>query len=242
MLLRLTIGLLGLLPGILLAQGQSPVDITAEPHHHLIFENDKVRVFTVTLEPHQATSLTRHPNNFLVITPDTSEVASWAEHESGVITYHYDKNDIRFFFGGKAEALRNDTATEYHNLTIEFLDPKVTTYGYQAGSGRWQYGSNTLPAPVDPNAKFANVMPLGIVKVKDVQLLPNDAYPAPETDASEMIVALSDIELKNGDDQRIRKSRGELAWIGPTRETKLMNHGEDAARFVLVEFREEPQK
>ena len=133
-------------------------------------------------------------------------------------------------------ALRNDTPNEYHNLTVEFLNPKVTTYGYQADAGKWEYGSSSLPPPVDSQAAFNHAMPLGEAKVRDVQLLPDDEYPAPETEADELFIPLTDIELKTVDD-RIRKAAGELLWIPAGRKKKLINNSATPARIVVLELR-----
>jgi hypothetical protein len=222
-------------PTLLLAQDPTPADITSEPHYHLLLENEKVRVFAVTVGAHESTPLVRHEHNFLVITPDDSEIASWAEGQAGVITYRYNRNDIRFFYGGPARALRNDTPNEYHNLTVEFLNLKVTTYGYQADAGKWEYGSSALPPPVDSQAAFSDVMPLGEAKVKDIQLLPDDPYPVPEAEVDELFVPLTDIELKTAD-ERIRKSAGELLWIAAGRKKKLINNTATPVRIVVLEL------
>jgi hypothetical protein len=218
------------------AAAQNVVDLSEDSHYHLLLQSDKVRVFALNVGPHTETALVRHPNNYLVIHPQESEVAAWNEGESGVVTQRFLQNDIRFYFGGKPRAIRNDGATEYHSLMIEFLNPKVTTYGYQAGSGRWTYGSDTIPPPVDPRAKFATVMPLAEATVKDIQLLPDDAYPAPEKDADELIVALTDVDFKIPE-KRIRKSKEDLIWIASGRQSPLANNSSDPSRFVLIELR-----
>ncbi len=227
--------LLFLLSGMLPAQQQVLVEITAEPHHNLMLENDSVRAFAVTIRPHEATELTRHEHNFLVVTFQDSEIASWAEGEAGVLTYRFHANDIHFYFGGRARAMRNDTSSEYRNVTVEFLNPKVTTYGYQSNMRRWQYGGNTLLPPVDPNAKFANRMPLGEAVVKDVQLLPGDEFPAPEKGIAQLLLALSDRQLLVGK-EKVHSSVGEVSWIPAERATKLINSGTEPARFVIVEL------
>jgi hypothetical protein len=219
----------------LLAQPQAPIEITAEPHHHLLLENESVRVFAVTIPPREGTDLTRHDHNFLVVTLQDSEIASWAEGEAGVLTYRFRANDIHFFFGGRARAMRNDTSSEYRNLTIEFLNPKVTTYGYQSNTRRWQYGGNTLLPPVDPTAKFANRMPLGDAVVKDVQLLPGDEFPAPDKGIAQLVIALSDLQLSAGK-EKIQRDIGEVAWVPSERVEKFVNKGTQPARFVVVEL------
>jgi len=217
------------------AQQQTVIEINDEPHHQLILENECVRVFAVTIPPRQGTDLTRHYHNFLVVTFQDSEIASWAEGEAGVITYRFRANDIHFYFGGRARAMRNDTSSEYRNLTVEFLNPKVTTYGYQTNTRRWQYGGNTLLPPVDPNAKFANRMPLGKAVVKDVQLMPNDEFPKPDEGIAQLLIALSDVQLSAGK-EKIQKDFGGVAWVPAEKAEKLMNQGTQAARFVVVEL------
>jgi quercetin dioxygenase-like cupin family protein len=224
------------LAGFLAAQTENVVDIADESHHHLLLENEKVRVFEVDLPAHQSTPHTRHDHNYIVITVEDSEVASWAEGQSGVITYQYQQNDIRFFFGGPARALRNDTPYTYHNLTIEFLNPKVTTLGYAPKDKRWEYGSSALLPPADPQKAFANTMDLGEAKVKDVQLLPDDVYPEPEKDVDELLIALAEVELKKGA-ERIRKSQGEALWIPAGRKIKLVNDATVPARMVIMELK-----
>ena len=224
------------LMGSTFAQNESTVDIADESHHHLILDNEKVRVFAVDLRAHDSTPLTRHDHNYLVITLADSEIASWAEGQAGVITYRYNQNDIRFFFGGPARALRNDTPNAYHNLTVEFLNPKVTTFGYEAKAGKWEYGSSAMLPPKDSQNAFVDSMDLAEAKVKDVQLLPEDAYPEPDQDVDELLIPLTDIELKKAG-ERIRKDRAEPLWIPAGRKAKLVNDATVPARMVLVELK-----
>ena len=223
------------LTGFLAAQTDTVVDITDESHHQLLLDNEKVRIFAVDLPAHQTTPLTRHDHNYLVITLEDSEIASWAEGQSGVITYQYKQDDVRFFFGGPARALRNDTPNTYHNLTVEFLNPKVSTLGYEPKDKRWEYGSNAMLPPADPQKAFTNTMDLGEAKVRDVQLLPDDAYPEPGKEIDELLIPLTDLELKKGG-ERIRKSGAEPLWIPAGRKAKLVNDATVPARMVILEL------
>ena len=217
------------------AQNDSVSGIDDEPHYRQIFENGKVRAFAVDLAPYQSTPLVRHEHNFLVITLEDSEIASWAEGQAGVITYLYKKNDVRFYFGGPARALRNDTPNSYHNLTVEFLNPRITTLGYEPKEKRWEYGNSAMLPPPDPDKAFTDTMDLGEAKVKDVQLLPDDAYPGPEKEADELLIPLTDLEFKK-DGMRIRKSQNEPWWLPAGRKSKLINDATVAARFLVLEL------
>jgi len=218
------------------AQSETTTAMEDESHHHLLLENEKVRLFAVDLRAHDSTPLTRHDHNYLVITLADSEIASWAEGQAGVITYRYDQNDIRFFFGGPARALRNDTPNAYHNLTIEFLNPKVTTFGYEPKAGKWEYGNSAMLPPTDLQKMFADTMDLSEAKVRDVQLLPDDAYPEPDKDVDELLIPLTDIELKKAG-ERIRKDRAEPLWIPAGRKAKLVNDATVPARMVVLELK-----
>jgi len=225
-----------LLVSLVHAQSESAVDMGDESHYHLLFGNEKVRVFAVDIDPHESTPLVRHDHNFLVITLEDEEIASWAEGQAGVITYRYSQNDIRFFFGGPARALRNDTPNTYHNLTVEFLNPKVTTFGFDPQAKRWEYGSSAMASPRDPNKAFVTTMDLDAAKVKDLQLLPDDEYAPPEKEVDELMIPLTDIEMKKAG-ERLRKDRTEPMWFPAGRKEKLINDATVPARLVVLELK-----
>lgn len=219
-----------------LASAQIPADINSESHHHLLLENDKVRVFSVALRPSER-AFVRHEHNFLVVTLQDCEVVMWPEGQSDIQSFHLNEGDVRLFFGGRARGLRNDETREYHNVTVEFLNPKVTTYSYQSDRGNWDYGDSVLRPPVDPGAKFTDTIQLGAATATDVQLLADDSLPVPEKEAAELIIPITDVDLKAEGDNRIRKSPGEVVWIPAGRKSKLINNGADRARFVILELR-----
>jgi hypothetical protein len=80
-------------------------------------------------------------------------------------------------------------------------------------------------------------MQLGEAAVSDVQLLPGEVFPAPEKAVAELVVAVTDVDLKDESNNRFRKSSGEVVWITTEHKTKLINNGTDPARFVVVELR-----
>jgi hypothetical protein len=221
------------LPGSI-ACAQDAVDMASDPHHELLLENEQVRVFEVSLRLSQR-SYVRHEHNFLMVTLQSSELVMWPEGRSDIQNFHLGVGDVRFFFGGRSRGLRNDQGGEYRGVTVEFPNPKVTTYGYQTDSGKWSYGDSVLNPPVDPKAKYIDTMQLGEATATDVQLLPGDVFPAPEK-AAELIVAVTDVDLKDESNDRFRKSSGEVVWISAEHKTKLTNNGTDSARFVVVEL------
>jgi hypothetical protein len=112
----------------------------------------------------------------------------------------------------------------------------VTNYGYQSYPGKWDYGAVSIAPPVDPHARFMNSMLLGIASVNDVQLLSRDPLPPPEKPAAELLIPVTDIDLKAGEYERIRKSSGDVVWIPAGRKSTFLNATADPARLVVVLF------
>ncbi len=218
-----------------LTWAQSSPDMASAPHYRQLLANDQVRVFALTLRP-LARTMARHDRNFLVVALLDSDVVIWPEGESDIVDFHFNQGDVRFYSAGRALGIRNDRTSEYRNLTVEFLDPKVTNYGYQASSGGLDYGPASVGPPVDPHARFMNSISLGPVTVSDVQLLSRDPLSPPEKPGAELLVPVTDIDLKAGEYERIRKSSGDVVWIPAGRKSTLLNATADPERFIVVLF------
>jgi len=218
-----------------LAAGQNAVDITSEPHHTLLLENGKVRVFELALKPGDR-AFVRHEHNFLVVTLQDCELVVWPEGKSDIMNFRFGQGDVRFSFGGQAVGFRNDRTAASRQILVEFLDPKVTSYGYQAPEGGWDYGAMSIAPPTDPRAAFSNSLFLAAATARDIQLLPGDLLAPPEKEAAELLIPVTDMDLKASETQRIRKSPGEVVWIPMGRKAKLRNAGDEPARFVVIEF------
>jgi hypothetical protein len=218
-----------------LAGAQTAVDMASEPHHSLLLQNSQVRVFNVSLNLGEK-AFVRHEHNFLMITLEDCELVMWPEGKSDIQNFRFGQGEVRFFLGGPAIGLRNDRTHGCRNVIVEFLDPKVTSYGYQWESGGWDYGSGGINPPVDPHAGFRNSMRLGRATASDVQLLPGDALPLPEQPSGELLIPVTAMDLKAGESKRFGGSPGEALWISPGRKEKLINSAGEATRFAVVEF------
>ena len=216
------------------AVAQTAVDIAADPHYHLLIENDQVRVFAVTFGPNEK-AYVRYEHNYLVVTLRDCELVLWGEGSSPIPNFRFSQGDVRFFFGGHAEGIRNDRSAECRNVTVEFLNPKVTSYSYQTEAG-WVFSAGAISAPVDPHVKFVNGINLGAAVAQDVHLLAGDSFPAPEKPAAELLIPITDVDLRKQDDTHIRKSPGDAVWIGEGRKSALTNASNSPARFAVVDL------
>jgi hypothetical protein len=232
----LAVATLGLGVSACVAQEPIAIDITADPHYQMLLSNSQVRVFELVLRPSER-AFVKHQYNFLVITLQDCEMVMWNQGESQIFNFRFNEGDTRFFYGGPARGMRNDRGDEYRNITIEFLDPKVTTFGYQANTGKWDYGSSAVNPPVDPKKKFSSSLDLGQATVRYVKLLQRDTLAPPDKSLSELLIPVTDLDFLAGSDIHTRKGPGEAWWIGAERKNDLMNISPDPARFVMVELK-----
>jgi quercetin dioxygenase-like cupin family protein len=105
-----------------LAQQAQPVEITSEPRHHLVLENQLVRVFDVTVEPKGSTLVHRHNHDYLFVTLGDSDVVSERPGEKPVHLVLQD-GETRFTPGNFAHAAINNREQPFHNITVELLQP-----------------------------------------------------------------------------------------------------------------------
>ncbi|HLJ25599.1 MAG TPA: hypothetical protein VKY85_02710 [Candidatus Angelobacter sp.] len=218
-----------------LAWAQTAVNMGQEPHYSLLLQNSLVRVFKLALNANEQAYVI-HTHNFLVVALDDCEVVMWREGTSDNQSYPLHQGDVRFFFGGQPIGTRNNRADPCRNVTVEFLDPKVTTYGYQWEYGTWDFGISGISPPVDSHVKFANSLQLGSAVATDVQLLPGDSFsPHPGT-AAELLVPVTDVALTRSKKGEIRKSAGEAVWVEAKQKADVVNAGNAPAQLIAVEF------
>jgi hypothetical protein len=219
------------------ATPSSAPDMSSAPNFEQLLKNDSVQVFLLTLNRGQQV-LASHSHNFLMITLQDCEVVMWPEGKSDVTSFRINQGDARFSYAGTAGGIRNEQTQTFRAVFVEFMDPKVTTFGYQSDSNSWAYGVSSTGTAVDPHAKFSNTLNLQSATVTDVHLLSGDSLDAPEKRKPELLIPVSDVDLSAGHSLKISNSSGEVTWIPLGRKSALENNSADAARFILVDFSE----
>jgi hypothetical protein len=72
--------------------------------------------------------------------------------------------------------------------------------------------------------------------VHDVQLLSRNPFPPPEKPGAELLIPVTDVDLKAGEYERIRKSSGTAGWIPAGRKATFLNATADPIRLIVVQF------
>lgn len=221
-----------------LAQQKRPVEITSEPSHHLVFENQYVRVFDVTVAPMASTLVHRHNFDYVFVTLGDSEVAS-ARPDEKPVELSLKDGETRFTAGNFSHAAINRSPRPFHNITIELLKPstnvKTCTESCETG------------APCGTGGAGCSIERRIAADQWQISLLtmsPSSRLERPPHAAQQLLVAVSDLDLTQETGalrNRLRRSPGGLAWIPAGTSNTIINNGSKPASFVTLAFPGEKQ-
>jgi hypothetical protein len=181
-----------ILPGLLIiasaASAQTTVDIASDSHYHLLLENDKVRVFSLILKPKEEVYV-QHEHSFITVTLQDCEVIMWRAGQSAIQHFHVHEGEVGFvsLLSPQAGGIRDVSAGEYRNITVEFLDPNL---GGTAPNGA------SIGPPVDLRGKFSNSVVLGTATAVDIQLLASDSLAPPPPSVAELLIPVTDVSFE----------------------------------------------
>ncbi|MFY9791995.1 MAG: hypothetical protein WAJ99_12470, partial [Candidatus Sulfotelmatobacter sp.] len=106
---------------LLAAQAAAPeVEITAEAHHHLSFENQSVRVFDVEVPAHQDTLMHWHRHDYIAVNLGDVQIINAVKDKTPVTAKLVD-GQTGFASAGFAHIARNISDQPFRNVTIEIL-------------------------------------------------------------------------------------------------------------------------
>ena len=230
---RLTFPALLLATIALAAQNTSEVELTAEPHHHLVIENEYVRVFKVEVAPHDSTLMHSHHHDYVFITLGNAEVENAVKGKPPVILKLQD-GEARFVAGNFAHVARNLADTPFRNVTIELLQDEA---------------ARKTPPPKWDEERGLHILTGGTqdimfvqdgVRVSETELQPGAMLPSHHHSGPHLLVALTDLDTRSdvegqGPMPGHLKS-GDVKWLPGGYTHTLTNVGKQKAKFVTLEF------
>jgi len=217
----------------LTAQNTSEVELTAEPHHHLVLENAYVRVFKVEVPPHDATLMHSHHHDYIFVTLGASEVGNDVKGKPPV-TLKLQDGETRFVPGNFAHIARNLADTPFRNVTIELLQDEA---------------AHKTPPPKWDEERGLHILTGGTqdiifvqdgVRVSETDLQPGAMLPSHHHLGPHLLVAITDLEIRSdvegqGPMPGHFKS-GDVKWLPGGYTHSLTNVGKQEAKFVTLEF------
>lgn len=232
-----------------LAQHQQSVEITSEPSHHLVFQNEYVRVFDVTVAPRATTLVHKHNHDYLFVTLGDSDVVSVRPGEKPVALKLKD-GEVRFTPGNFAHAAINQADRPFHNITIELLKPSTnvkTCTGSCGDAGGCVGAIPGTPGDSSPVEGCPSTVHLISADQWTVSLvgLPSNATLNKPSGGPALLVAVTNLEFGRQSDDAVgpfKRVSGGFDWIAGGRQETMRNGASKQAQFVTLEFKQEQQK
>jgi hypothetical protein len=213
------------------AQTSSEVEITAEPHHHPIFANEQVRVFSVEVAPHSETLMYWHRHDSIEVTLGAAEIVNAVKGKDPV-TVKLRDGQTGFIPGNFAHATRVASDQTFRNVTIELLqDEKLrqikSHWDEDRGLDILQNGTKEVLFVKDG------------VRVSEVELQPKGVLPL--SAGAVLVVALDKLNAiqtapnaPTGAADFVSLKAGAIEWL-PTIHRPQLYSGL-ATKFIMVEF------
>jgi quercetin dioxygenase-like cupin family protein len=215
------------------AQAPTEVEITNEAHHHLIFQNDQVRVFKVEVGPREATLMHRHRHDYIFVSLGAADVSNEVEGKTPVELKLQD-GQTGFLAANFAHVARNLARTPFRNVTVEFLqDEKARS----APTVQWdeERGMHVLNGGTQ-EILFAK----DGARVSEFELQPGGMIPRHHHKGPHLVVAITDLDLRSDVEGRppsqSQLKSGEVHWASGGYTHTLTNVSKQPAKYVAVEF------
>jgi len=215
------------------AQTPTEVEITNEAHHHQIFQNDQVRVFSVEVAAHGATLMHRHRHDYLYISLGPADVSNEVEGKAPA-TLKLQDGQTGFLPGNFAHIARNLAPTPFRNVTIELMQDEK---------------ARTAPPPKWDEERGLHVLHGGTqeilfvkdgARVSEIELQPGGMIPSHHHNGPHLVVAITDLDMRSDIEGRgptpSQLKSGEVKWVLGGYTHTLTNVNKQPAKFVIIEF------
>jgi quercetin dioxygenase-like cupin family protein len=241
-----------LIPTLLAAQALAPeVEITAEPHHHLVLENKSVRVFNVDVAPHTETLMHWHRHDYFAVNLGAAEVVN-AIKDKPPITVKLQDAQTTFSPATFAHIARNQTDQPFRNVTIEILEDESLRHAPSPWAA--DKASNKNPGNNNNDDRALILFPGGTqqilfvkdaIRVSEFELQPGASIPVTHPNGPLLLVADSDIEVRTrirhasastALSSRVALKPGDSNWYPANHSPTATNPGANPAKFVTLEF------
>jgi quercetin dioxygenase-like cupin family protein len=207
------------------------VEITAEPHHQLVFQNEYVRVFDVVVSPKDATLMHNHRHDYVYVVLGAAEISNEVKGRTPVKAAP-PEGDVKSAEGGFAHVVRNVGATPFHNITVELLQDAQN----RNAPGKWNAQNAIRVQGGTEDVLFVK----DGVRVSRV-LLETAGFERRHHHAGpHLVIALTDVELRSETPDKgatnIEMKAGQVRWIEGNITHSVTNVGSQPAKLVSLEF------
>jgi hypothetical protein len=206
----------------------TPVPLKDEPHHHLLLENQSVRVFRLTLQPNEATLRHRHNGLFISVALRPATVANEVRGRQPIIT-NFSEGEVHSSRGAVNITERNNSAEPIDILVIEPTTPSADPTA-----------APPLPELHLHSAAIGDLLSSNGIRGYVVRLAADGDIERRREEHGSLIVALDDLDLQDEagepNSREIRMKTGDVLWVPPGTTHATRNMANAAISYLTFVF------
>lgn len=222
---------------------QGAVALKDEPHHVLVFQNDYVRVYNVTVPSLDATLLHKHDLPYLYLTLGQTDVVNAVQ---GKPDAHLTLEDgaTRYTPGGFAHLVRTESGIPFHNITIELVHPQNSPHNLGPNADARPLGAcpvNNDPGnPQIPGEQAIPCFETDEVGLEMVHVEGWKAYEDKDPKAAALLVAMSNanLDVSLAGEHAAFLHGGDVLWLSPGVARRIEDFLGIKSKFLLLSFKD----
>jgi quercetin dioxygenase-like cupin family protein len=214
------------------AQATAPIiEITAEPSHHLLFENTYARAFKVDLAPNAAMILHHHRHDYIFTVLAASKIENDIVGQAPFLRTFKDGETV-FVPGPLAHTAKNLTDKPFQVIAVELMsnDPAQLSHKWDEDRGLHILNGGTQDILFVKDG----------VRATDLELNPGGILPKHHHAGPHVVVAITDLDLRSDVEGKgpasVQLKAGEAAWVQGGATHTVTNVGKQNARLITLEF------
>jgi hypothetical protein len=228
------------------AQEPEAVPIPKEPHHHLVLENEYVRVFRVSVPAHGATLLHQHDVPYIYVSLGPADVINAVQGKPEAHLVLAD-GQIGYSRGNFAHVARVNGDADFNNVTIELLkkqgEPRNLCEKVVEGPLSCEEPTNPMRKPVQP--LFGTLRSRRLMETEELTatsgMLGGGTHLAQGESKAQLLVVDEGAELRvkiTGGSEKTLKG-GEVLWLpAGSKWTMESTTKERASNYLLLSFKD----
>jgi hypothetical protein len=226
-------------------KAEGAVPVRAEPHHLLVFQNDYVHVFNVTVPPLDVTLLHQHDLPYIYLTLGRSEVVN-AVAGKPEVRLTFEDGETHYTLGGFAHIARTDAGLPFHNITVELVHPQESPHNLGDQAAERPLGS-CPQSNADPKQSnqipFEQVVPCfetSEVRMELVKVEGGKDFTQASPDTAALLIAMSNtnLDVSLGGQHTAFLHVGDVLWLPTGTARKVVDFLGTKSQFLLISFKD----
>lgn len=219
------------------------VNLDNEPHHHFAMQNDKVRIFKVSVAPHTSTLVHQHDRDYVFVSLGKSDISNEVVGKAPVEVKLKD-GQANFTKGGFAHLAKNLADTPFRNVTVELMQPaqgEVKHCDENSQACEIARDNPCVVAGIVDCATTHWVVDAENFRMTETRIPPSLKLPKQAHASNYLLIAITDLDLRDpaygANRKQLSLKEGDAVWMPSTKEAEWKNSGKTTARFLTVEFK-----